>query len=97
MFEVLRQLPRVAGRGNGGELQHWGNADCRLCFAAKAIGVFIIRLFGERIWQKVGMEADAYWVADAPNGVEIGGSGIAATLRDYGRFALFMQPGVKLE
>ena len=36
------------------------------------------------------MEADANWWLDSPDGVEIGGSGISATLRDYGRFGLFM-------
>lgn len=44
----------------------------------------------ERIWNRVGMEADALWWLDSPNGVEIGGSGLSATLRDFGRFGLFI-------
>jgi len=44
----------------------------------------------ERIWQPMGMEAEARWWLDSPNGIEIGGSGISATLRDYGRFGQFM-------
>ena len=39
------------------------------------------------------MEADANWWLDSPNGIEIGGSGFNATLRDYGRFGLFMLGG----
>lgn len=39
------------------------------------------------------MEADANWWLDSPNGVEIGGSGFSATLRDYGRFGLFVLGG----
>ena len=39
------------------------------------------------------MGADANWWLDSPNGVEIGGSGFSATLRDYGRFGLFMLDG----
>jgi hypothetical protein len=39
------------------------------------------------------MEADANWWLDSPDGVEIGGSGISATLRDYGRFGMFMLSG----
>ncbi len=36
------------------------------------------------------MEAQATWWLESPGGVEVGGSGIAATLRDYGRFGLFL-------
>ena len=39
------------------------------------------------------MEADATWWLDSPGGVEIGGSGFSATLRDYGRFGLFVLAG----
>jgi CubicO group peptidase (beta-lactamase class C family) len=43
-----------------------------------------------RIWAPAGMESDATWWLEAPAGTGIGGSGLAATLRDYGRFALFV-------
>jgi hypothetical protein len=36
------------------------------------------------------MEAEATWWLESPDGLEIAGSGISATLRDYGRFGLFM-------
>ena len=39
------------------------------------------------------MQDDAYWWLDSPNGAEIGGSGFSATLRDYGRFGLFLLNG----
>jgi CubicO group peptidase (beta-lactamase class C family) len=39
------------------------------------------------------MEADANWWLDSPDGVEIGGSGLSATLRDFGRFGLFFLNG----
>lgn len=58
-----------------------------------AIGMPLSAYLQERIWSKYGMEADATWWLDAPNGVEIGGSGFSATLRDYGRFGLFMLGG----
>ena len=32
------------------------------------------------------MEADANWMLDSPDGMEITGIGLNATLRDYGRF-----------
>ena len=89
VFEVLRQLPRVAEPGTVANY-NTGETQIAAYVLRKAIGVSLSDYLSERIWQKVGMEADAYWWLDAPNGVEIGGSGIAATLRDYGRFALFM-------
>jgi len=42
----------------------------------------------EKIWSRAGMEQDATWWVESPNGNGWGGSGIGATLRDYGRFAL---------
>jgi CubicO group peptidase (beta-lactamase class C family) len=42
----------------------------------------------EKIWSPAGMEHDATWWVDGPNGLAWAGSGIGATLRDYGRFAL---------
>jgi CubicO group peptidase (beta-lactamase class C family) len=42
----------------------------------------------EKIWAPAGMEQDATWWVDGPEGLAWAGSGIGATLRDYGRFAL---------
>ncbi len=36
------------------------------------------------------MESDATWWMESPDGLEVGGSGLSATLRDYGRFGLFL-------
>jgi CubicO group peptidase (beta-lactamase class C family) len=44
----------------------------------------------EKIWSKAGMESDASWWLESPEGAGFGGSGIGATLRDYGRFAQFV-------
>src|SRR5260370_38102215 len=49
----------------------------------------------ERIWTKAGMESDATWWLESPNGLEVGGSGLSATLRDYGRLGLFLLGGGK--
>lgn len=46
-----------------------------------------------KIWSKFGMESDATWWTESPNGVEFGGSGFAATLRDYARFGQFVLEG----
>lgn len=44
----------------------------------------------EKIWSKAGMESDATWWLESPDGAGFGGSGLGATLRDYGRFAQFV-------
>lgn len=86
---VMRSLPRAAAPGavnnyNTGETQVAG------LVLRSAVGQPLAAYLGERIWSRFGMEADANWWLDSPEGVEIGGSGISATLRDYGRFGLFM-------
>jgi CubicO group peptidase (beta-lactamase class C family) len=43
------------------------------------------------------MESDATWWLESPDGQEIGGSGLSATLRDYGRFGLFFMNGGVVE
>ena len=42
----------------------------------------------EKIWSKAGMEQDATWWVESPGGMGIAGTGLGATLRDYGRFGL---------
>jgi CubicO group peptidase (beta-lactamase class C family) len=37
------------------------------------------------------MEQDATWWLESPGGMGLAGSGLGATLRDYGRFGLFVQ------
>ena len=45
----------------------------------------------EKIWNPWGMESDAHWWLLSPNGMGWGNGGIAATLRDFGRFGLLVQ------
>lgn len=42
----------------------------------------------EKIWSKAGMEEDATWWVERPGGMGVAGTGLGATLRDYGRFGL---------
>ncbi len=44
----------------------------------------------EKIWSRWGMECDAKWWLESPNGMGLGGGGIEATMRDFGRFGLFV-------
>jgi CubicO group peptidase (beta-lactamase class C family) len=47
-------------------------------------------VLSERVWQPLGMEQDATWLTDRPDGLEAAFCCINATLRDYGRFGLTM-------
>jgi hypothetical protein len=58
-----------------------------------ATGKHVADYLSEKIWIPAGMESDASWWLDSPDGQEIGGSGLSATLRDYARFGQFMLAG----
>jgi len=45
----------------------------------------------ETLWSRLGMEQDATWWLESTTGMGLAGSGLGATLRDYGRFGLFVQ------
>lgn len=55
-----------------------------------ATGRWVADYLSEKIWSRIGMEADAYWWLESPGGLEVAGAGISATLRDYARFGLFV-------
>jgi len=86
---VMKSLPRAAEPGT---LNNYNTGETQVAALVleSAVGQPLATYLGERIWSRFGMEADANWWLDSPNGIEIGGSGISATLRDYGRFGLFM-------
>jgi len=44
----------------------------------------------ETIWGPAGMEADGYWLLESDDGLELGGLGVSACLRDVGRFGQLM-------
>lgn len=89
VLAVMASLERAAPPGT---VNNYNTGETQVIAEVlrRAIGRPLADYLHDRIWAKAGMEADAYWWLDAPGGVEIGGSGIAATLRDYGRFGLFV-------
>jgi CubicO group peptidase (beta-lactamase class C family) len=89
---VMKSLTKAAAPGtqfnyNTGEIQVL--AEVLRAAVKRPLATYL----SERIWSRVGMEADANWWLDSPDGTEIGGSGFSATLRDYGRFGLFILGG----
>jgi CubicO group peptidase (beta-lactamase class C family) len=48
----------------------------------------------EKIWKPAGMEADGHWQLESEDGLELGGFGVSARLRDIGRFGqLILEDG----
>lgn len=89
ILELMGTLKRV---GAPGRVWNYSTGETYLVGALVRAAVRrpLAQYLSERIWVKAGMESDATWWLDSPNGVEIGGSGLCATLRDYGRFGLFL-------
>ncbi len=59
----------------------------------KATGKSLTEYLQEKIWQKIGMEHNAFWVADN-EGMEMALGGLNATLRDYAKMGkLFLHNG----
>ena len=62
-----------------------------LCWIMKrATGVRLADMLSERIWSRIGCEQDAYLSVDSI-GVEMGGGGMSACLRDLARFGELMR------
>jgi CubicO group peptidase (beta-lactamase class C family) len=89
---VMRGLPRAAAPGTVNNY-NTGETQVAAEILRSAVGRPLAAYLSERIWSRFGMEAEANWWLDSPGGIEIGGSGFSATLRDYGRFGLFVLNG----
>lgn len=92
IMDYMSRLPRVAEEGS---LWNYSTGETHVVgeLLKAATGRWLSDYLSEKIWSRAGMEADASWWLESPEGLEIAGSGISATLRDYGRFGLFVQDG----
>ncbi len=88
-LKVMTSLPRA---GEPGTVNNYSTGETQIAgeILRAAVRQPLADYLHERIWNRVGMEDDANWWLDSPGGVEIGGSGFSATLRDYGRFGQFL-------
>ena len=89
---VMAALPRA---GEPGTIHNYSTGETQVLgeVVYRAVGGPIAEYLSEKIWKPYGMEADANWWLDSPDGVEIGGSGLSATLRDFARFGQFFLDG----
>ena len=89
---ILRYMATLPRAAEPGRLWNYSTGETHVVGALlrAAVGKWLSDYLSEKIWSRVGMEQDALWWLEAPGGLEVAGSGICATLRDYGRFGLFM-------
>ena len=76
---LMKSLPRVAEPGTVNNY-NTGETQVAAEVLRGAVGRPLATYLFERIWSKFGMEADANWWLESPDGIEIGGSGFSATL-----------------
>lgn len=73
-----------------------GETDLLGLLVQRATGKSLAAYLSEKIWQPWGMETKAYWLADECSDMNLGGSGLSATLRDYARLGTVMlEQGIK--
>lgn len=89
VLKLMASLPRAAEPGTKWNYST-GETQVAGALVKAAVGKPVSEYLSERIWSKLGMESDATWWLESEEGLEVGGSGLSATLRDYGRFGQFL-------
>jgi CubicO group peptidase (beta-lactamase class C family) len=89
ILDLMAALPRAAEPGTRWNYST-GETHVAGALVRAATGKPVAEYLSEKIWARMGMEADANWWLESPDGLEVGGSGLSATLRDYARFGLFL-------
>ncbi len=67
-----------------------GETDLVGILIQKATGKSLSEYLSEKVWKPYGMENCAYWLADECSNLNMGGSGLSASLRDYARLGSLM-------
>ncbi|SOC43440.1 serine hydrolase domain-containing protein [Salinicoccus kekensis] len=94
LLEVMAGLPSA---GEPGHVHNYSTGETTVAgeIVIGATGKKMSDYLHEKIWEPYGMESEAAWWLDSPDGNEIGGSGFSAVLRDYARFGQFFLEGGK--
>lgn len=89
ILNLLSGQPRIAEPGT---VWNYSTGETHVVGALvhAAVGRWCADYLSEKIWQPLGMELDATWWLESPHGLEVAGSGVNASLRDYARFGQFM-------
>jgi CubicO group peptidase (beta-lactamase class C family) len=97
VFQLISALKRHPGVMPG-ELWSYNTGGAWLVgrVLEKATGMTIAQYLETRLWSRFAMQSDGVWEALIQGQVDMGGHGFNATLRDWGRFGLFVAGGGKL-
>lgn len=89
VLDLMASRPRAAPEGS--VFNYSTGESCLLgAVVTAATGRPLADYYAERVWEPAGMEADGYWQLESPGGLELGGMGVSARLRDFGRFGQFI-------
>ena len=96
IFDHMKALSKGTGKGTA---FNYSTGETILIgeVVQAATRMHLADYLSQKIWSRVGMETDASWWLDSPGGHEVGGSGVLATLRDFGRFGQFMLNGAEID
>ena len=89
ILQLMAQLPRAAEPGTRFNYST-GETHVVGALVQAATGQHVADYLSDKVWAKFGMEANASWWLESPDGLEVGGSGLSARLRDYARFGMFL-------
>jgi CubicO group peptidase (beta-lactamase class C family) len=97
IMRLVSSRPRRAGISPG-ELWSYNTGGAWLVgrVLEQATGMSIARYLETRLWSREPMEREGVWQALVPGRIDMGGHGFHATLRDWGRFGLFVERGGRL-
>jgi hypothetical protein len=89
VFEFLKGLKKLGQHGEAFSYKTC-NTETLAWIIQRISGVHFAKMLSEQIWQKLGMEEDAYVLVDR-TGAAIAGGGLNMTLRDMARFGEMMR------
>lgn len=96
ILTYMAGLPRAAAPGT---VWNYSTGETHVAGAlvAAATGRSVSDYLSDRIWTRLAMQDDAAWWLEAPAGLEVAGSGLFATLRDFGQLGQFVARGGQIQ
>src|SRR6201986_5382300 len=84
---ILAYMNTLSRAGAPGSIWHYSTAELFLVGALLEAATHqpLASYLSQNLWTRLGMEHDATWWLESPGGMGLAGSGMGATLRDYGR------------
>lgn len=89
ILNLMAALPRHSAPGTRWNYST-GETHIAGALVQAATGKWAAEYLAEKLWIPLGMESEATWWLESEGGLEVGGSGLSATLRDYTRVGLFL-------